>query len=394
MFDTAPFASQPTNGFKKIVNRLASGLDPALLLVWLLSVPAISPLIQPTLTRSADGLLHLYRIVALDHAIRQGVLFPRWLPDLAFGYGMPLFVFYAPLSYYLTEGLNLLGLGPVNALTVSFALALFVSGTGVYLFVKDLLGSQAGILAGVTYVYAPYQLYNTLERGSLPIAWAGAMFPLAFWAFGRLIKRQDSLALPLSALACGAALLVHNISNLIFLPLLACYILLALWFRFDRRTLLRAGLALMLGLGLAAFFLGPALLEKEYAQVERVITPPDFDYRSNFVTLGDLFSLPEPANTGLLNPDPLFTLGLAQVGLAIIGLMSVLVSVLAHRVQSEPGNPPTGVTSARLMIAAFASLSLAGAIFMMLPVSRGVWDSFPLLAFVQQPHRLLSLAAF
>ena len=394
MFDTAPFASQPTNGFKKTVNRLASGLDPALLLVWLLSVPAISPLIQPTLTRSADGLLHLYRIVALDHAIRQGVLFPRWLPDLAFGYGMPLFVFYAPLSYYLTEGLNLLGLGPVKALTASFALAFLVSGTGAYLFVKDCLGSQAGILAGIAYVYAPYQLYNTLERGSLPIAWAGALFPLAFWAFGWLIKRQGSLALPLSALACGAALLAHNISNLIFLPLLAFYILLALSFRFDRRILLRVGLALILGLGLAAFFLGPALLEKEYAQVERVITPPDFDYRSNFVTLGDLFSLPEPANTGLLNPDPPFTLGLAQVGLAAIGMVSVLVSVLAHRVQSEPGDSPTGITSPRLMIAVFTSLSLAGTIFMMLPVSRGVWDSFPLLAFVQQPHRLLSLAGF
>lgn len=382
------------NGFKRVASRLASGLDPALLLVWLLSVPAISPLIQPTLTRSADGLLHLYRLVALDHAIRQGVLFPRWLPDLAFGYGMPLFVFYAPLSYYLTEGLNLLGLGPVNALTASFALALLISGTGAYLFVKDLLGSQAGILAGVAYVYAPYQLYNTLERGSLPIAWAGAMFPLAFWAFGRLIKHQGGLALPLSALACGAALLSHNISNLIFLPLLIFYILVALWFRFDRRTLLRAGLAMLLGLGLAAFFLGPALLEKEYAQVERVITPPDFDYRSNFVTPGDLFSLPEPANTGLLNPDPPFTLGLAQVGLAVIGLVSVLMAALVQRAQSEPGGPQTRIISSRLIIAVFATLSLAGAIFMMLPVSRGVWDRFPLLAFVQQPHRLLSLTAF
>ncbi|HXV41843.1 MAG TPA: hypothetical protein VEC96_02165, partial [Anaerolineae bacterium] len=125
------------------------------------------PLIQPTLTRSADGLLHLYRMVALDFVIRQGVFFSRWLPDLAYGYGLPLFVFYAPLSYYVAEGLHLLGLSAVSAFNASAALALLISATGMYLFVKDLFGTRAGVLAGVAYVYAPYHLFNTFGRGSL-----------------------------------------------------------------------------------------------------------------------------------------------------------------------------------------------------------------------------------
>ena len=65
-----------------------------LLLVWLLAIPAAASLIQPnTITDSADSLLHLYRVVALSHAMDQGALLPRWLPDLAYGYGLPLFVF-------------------------------------------------------------------------------------------------------------------------------------------------------------------------------------------------------------------------------------------------------------------------------------------------------------
>ncbi|MCL4300386.1 MAG: glycosyltransferase family 39 protein [Anaerolineae bacterium] len=375
-----------------------------LLLLWLLTLPAITPLLQPTLTRSADGLLHLYRVVALDQLIRQGVFFFRWLPDLAFGYGLPLFVFYAPLSYYLTEGLHLIGLDMVGAFNISGALALLVAGSGVYLLVKDWLGAKAGLLAGVAYVYAPYQLFNLYSRGSLPVTWAGALFPLAFWAFGRLIRTNQPTYLPLSALLCGAALLMHNISNLLFLPLLIFFLGIELVFtrtphhgiRNTQYAILRVSLALSLGLALAAFFWLPATLEKEFAQVQRVITPPDFDYHSNFVSLGQLFSLPQPANTGLLNPTDPLTLGLAHVTLAAIGLLAVLFYLWKQRDSGEfkrtQGVAPRLPCSPAPLL--FAVVGLVVAIFMMLPVSVGVWDRLPLIAFVQQPHRLLSVTAF
>jgi len=318
---------------------LASIFHP-LFLVWLLALPAITPLLQPTLTRSADGLLHLYRMVALDFVIRQGVFFSRWLPDLAYGYGLPLFVFYAPLSYYVAEGLHLLGLSAVGAFNTSAALALLISASGVYLLGKDLFGPRAGVLAGVAYVYAPYQLFNTFSRGSLPVTWAGALFPFVFWAFSRLIHENRPGYIPVSALICGAALLMHNISNLLFLPLLFFYLVVELLFTritdyapelkspYRRSTYyrsLRVGLALALGLALAAFFWLPATLEREFAQIQRVITPPNFDYHSNFVSLSQLFSLPRPANTGLLNPTDPLSLGLAQVALAVIGLLALFL---------------------------------------------------------------------
>lgn len=387
---------------------LLSSLFPPLLLLWLLTLPAITPLLQPTLTRSADGLLHLYRVVALDQLIRQGVFFSRWLPDLAFGYGLPLFAFYAPLSYYLTEGLHLLGLDLVGAFNASGALALLVAVSGVYLLVKDWFGAKAGVLAGIAYVYAPYQLFNLFSRGSLPVTWAGALFPLAFWAFSRLIRQNSLSHVPLAALILAAALLMHNISNLLFLPLLLLYLTIELLFTPYTRVrslslelltlhvLFRTGLALALALALAAFFWLPATLEKEFAQVQRVITPPDFDYHANFVSLGQLFSLPHPANTGLLNPTDPFTLGLAQVTLAVIGLLAAFFYLWKTRNSKELRGtqyiaPLSPCSSAPLL---FVFISLVIAIFMMLSASVRVWDSLPLIAFVQQPHRLLSVTAF
>ncbi|MBE2223421.1 MAG: hypothetical protein IAF02_17915, partial [Anaerolineae bacterium] len=59
--------------------------SPSLLLfmiVPLLSLVAIQPILTGILPWRGDGLLHLVRLAALERAVRAGVLFPRWSPDL------------------------------------------------------------------------------------------------------------------------------------------------------------------------------------------------------------------------------------------------------------------------------------------------------------------------
>jgi hypothetical protein len=402
---------------KRLLIQIGHQLDPHLLLVWLLTIPAILPLVQPTLTGSADGLLHLYRVVALDHALSQGAtIFPRWLPDLAYGYGLPLFVFYAPLSYYITLTLTLLGLDTIAAFNASFMLAGLLAGSGAYLFVKEHFGPKAGLLAGVAYVYAPFHILNALARGSLPATWAMALFPFVFWIFARLIRYstselppilslKSSALVPLSSLLFSLALLTHNTLSLLFVPLLGLYLgldLLVRWLRqptFNaKRAAFHLALPLILGFGSASFFLIPAIFEKEFVHIQRVITPPDFDFHNHFVSLTTLFSLPQPANTGLLNPDFPLTLGLIQVGLALVGLIGLLNYYFRPTRTPKDSTPaarspapPLPRSSAPLLT--FTVLALAGAIFMMLPISVDIWERLPLLAFVQFPHRLLGPAA-
>lgn len=412
-FHAAQFTDpdRPFTPVRKFFDILTTWVDPYLLLVWLFALPAVTPLWQPTLTDSADGLLHLYRLVALDQAVRQGVLFPRWLPDLAYGYGFPLFVFYAPLSYYLTLILSF-GIGLIPAFNLSFGLALWLSGTGAFVLVRDRFGSLAGLLAGVAYIYAPFQLFNAFSRGGLPAAWAMAIFPFTFWAFGRLLWPGDHprqlFWMSLSGILFGLALLTHNTLSLLFAPLLAVYLAISLLVRYIwgrwmaatahqtqiytgplswTRIALPIGLATALGLGLAAFFLLPAIFEKEYAQVYRVITSPDFDFRFHFVSLTELLAWPEPANTGLLNPKFPLTLGPVQLGLALIGFAG-----LAYKLLQSWRTLPQPIV-ARLTLGFFAALVLVIAIFMMLPLSQPLWERLPLLEFIQFPYRWLGPSA-
>jgi hypothetical protein len=364
----------------RLLEGVQRRLDLNLLLICLFLVPAFHPLLSSTLTLSSDGLVHLYRLVALDHAIDQGLLFPRWMPDLTFGYGLPLFVYYPPLSYYIAELLHILGLQAVFAMNASLALSLLVGAWAMYLLVRDLFNPMAGLVASIAYAYAPFQLLNLYARGSPPTAWGMAFFPLVLWAFRRLIRAQDNILAHLlpGALAVGALFLSHNITTLIFGPLLGGYLLILLWSKGSYQRVVSAGLSLALGASLALFFLLPAMAERPLVQLKRLITPPGFDYHFHFLALSDLLSLPPRANTGYLNPETPLSIGLPQLGLALLGLG--LAGVYKSRER-------------RGMIL-FSGLALVTSIFMLLPASVGVWDRLPLLAFVQRPSRLLSLPTF
>jgi uncharacterized membrane protein len=74
-----------------------------LLALVLLGLFAANPLFDPRLPEAHDVRFHLYRLVQLDSLVEDGVLFSRWAPELAYGYGYPIFDYYAPAVYYLAE---------------------------------------------------------------------------------------------------------------------------------------------------------------------------------------------------------------------------------------------------------------------------------------------------
>src|SRR3974377_1149705 len=103
------------SSFRSFFTDQSSGIiiNCSLILVGLILA---APLLQNAWLCSDDGALHVYRTVALDRALSDGLLYPRWFPDLAFGYGSPLFNYREPLGYYVVE--------PVHLLGASFPLAL------------------------------------------------------------------------------------------------------------------------------------------------------------------------------------------------------------------------------------------------------------------------------
>ncbi|MBU1877846.1 MAG: hypothetical protein KJ734_02740, partial [Chloroflexi bacterium] len=349
-----------------------------------LCLPALLPLLGPGFPRTDDGFGHLFRIVELDRALRAGVLYPRWAPELAMGYGYPVLNYYAPLSYYAVEALHLLGLGFLAAYKASLGVALLLTGLAAYLLARDVLDDRlAAVLSAVAYAVAPYTLADAALRGALGESWTFVFIPLTLWAFRRLVTTRQPAYITASALSLAALILSHNAIALMTLPLLLAYIAFLLWraHRETRMTLpaLRLPLALVLlaltlALALAAFYWLPALAEKPFTRVDDLLTGFHGGVAGQLVEPWRLVQL-SPAYDYDFDPtaNP-FRLGLVQALVALVGLIA------AWRVKR---------LRAPLL---FFAVATAAVLFLMTPLSLFLWDTVPLIAFVEFPWRLLTLA--
>ncbi len=365
----------------KIAARPVWAVWPALALIafWL---PLLQPLAQRgMLTCSHNGVLHLLRTFQLDTLVRQGVLWPRWLPGMVFGYGYPLFNFHPAASYYPVLIVHRLGLSLLQSWNLSLALGMLASGWTMYLWARQVWGERGGFVAAIAYMLAPYQLYDVYWRGSSAESLALPLAPLVMWAALRIAHESRWRYVSMGALAYAAVLLTHAPSGLMLTPVLLAYALsLVLGARDWRAVALRLAAMMILALGLAAFFLFPAFLERDQAQLARAITPGGQNFRNHFLSLGELFG-PAPASDPLLvNPSPARSLGWVTSLLTGIGLVA-----------AGWGRGRIGQTHKRHVI--WASLTLLGLVVMMLPVSKPIWSHAPLLPFIQYPWRFLGVSS-
>jgi uncharacterized membrane protein len=156
--------------------------SPLWLLLLALPLLAWQPLLTGHTPWHGDGLLHFYRLAELERAVRAGDWFPRWTADLGYGFGFPLFHYYAPFSYYVALIPRLLGLPLAVSLQISYALALFTLGVGVYLWARSVWRSEvAGITAVLATLYAPYILSNAYHRAALAELWGLAWLAMGFY---------------------------------------------------------------------------------------------------------------------------------------------------------------------------------------------------------------------
>ncbi|GAG39278.1 unnamed protein product, partial [marine sediment metagenome] len=244
------------------------------------------------------------------------------------GYGYPFFNFYAPLSYYVGAVLSLVGLGLQPALIATFALATITAGLAAYMLVRDHFSPRSALVAAVAYAYAPYLGYDAFFRANLAETLSWALLPLALWTMGRLARQGGPRYLAGAALSYAAVLLTHNVFALIFSPLLVtCGLVTALTTlppaRSRCRRLAVTGVAILLGMGLAAFFWLPALIERAYVHSDRLLVPPVFVYWNNFIGLRELLAAPRTIHPDLLNPSPPRALGLIPVLLGLPALVGL-----------------------------------------------------------------------
>lgn len=318
-----------------------------------------------------DSVQHAIYYTQFSKQLWAGDLYPRWLQGMNRGFGSPAFYFYPPIAYYLTSPLRLL-FNDSQAwiqLGISAAVAICASGVSAYVWLKQSFDRRSALVAAICYMALPYHLNVDLyTRAAFAELWTFVWMPLVLCAVDCLIAKRLAGA---AGLAVSYALLImtHLPTTLIFSLVPIAY---AFYHAPPRRRIRVVGLtlgAMLLGLGLSAVYLFPALAMQRFAFISD-LTAGHFYYEKWF-----LFTKLKWSG----ERSELFRIALNVSGLACLAFV---VSRF-------------GSNSAIRKRATFWIAIAVGCFLMMTPLSKPVWGALSALQRVQFPWRfnaVLSLA--
>lgn len=352
-----------------------------LLALALLAALTAKPLLAPGQARTHEMERSPLRAQQMHVAHTEGQWWPRWAPDLAGGYGYPLFNFYAPLSMLVIEACHLVGgldwPGAAEAATAALSL---LAAWGMWGFGQVLWRWPGGLIAGTAFLFLPHRLSDALMRGAVAELAAMALLPWALWALIATLRRGGGARAAGLAAAWALVVLSHNITALFAAPvLLGVLLIVALGEGPPRGRAALAGAGLLLGTGMSALFWWPALAERTATALRSgEITRLYYDYHLHFLTPWQLFrpvvSLHGLSNGRTDDPMPL-EIGNAALLLALLGLAQ-LWRLPRRRV--------------RALVTAMAGMTAVLG-FLMTTASQPIWERVPLMAYAQFPWRLLAL---
>ena len=97
-----------------------------------------------------DARHHVYFLFEYDRLVQDGIWWPRWSPDFAFGYGYPFFNIYGLFSHFLAELLHhFLGFSFTAAVEAIFGVSIVAGAGAMYLYVRSWLGRPAAMIAAL-----------------------------------------------------------------------------------------------------------------------------------------------------------------------------------------------------------------------------------------------------
>lgn len=307
----------------------------------------------------------------------HGDIYPRWLMNMNAGQGSPVFYFYAPVPYFITGLLHPLlpaGVYATHQIGAAATLAVFVSSLTMFLWLRPPLGTLPAFGAALTYLLLPYHvLIDVYRRFAFAEVWALAWMPLVLWFTQRLVEGKRYV-IPSLALAYALLIMTHLPSTLLFSLVPMLYLGMSLSGRERTHALLKLVGAYMLGIGLAAIYLLPAMTTQEFVSVKEIASGIDSVF-DNFLFYGKRFAT---GNVGGFYRE-------VTEATLITGAVVVLAFIVA-------------LTTRRLKVqlVVFWFTMAVISLFMTHPFSAPIWRIMQPLQIVQFPWRfdgLLTLAA-
>jgi hypothetical protein len=368
----------PEEGASQSVWRRFAG--PAIIL--LCAGLATAPQLWRGVSCGHDFDFHLVSWLDALHSWRVGILYPHWTPSPNYGAGEPRFMFYPPLTWMLGALLGLLLPWRFVPQAMTFIL-LAATGFGTRALARQKLNAGIATLAGCVAIFSGYALFTAYERSAYAELTGGFWVPVLLLLILRnpggkgpatplnpAQRALDGSTLPLT-LVVACAWLSNAPLGVMLTYLLAGVAITVAVLAKSWMPVLRAAVAIGLGLGLSAFFVLPAAWERRWVAIRQAVDDPGLRIENSW-----LFARhPDPALE--LHDIELIRVSIIAVTMVALALICLAVSRWRRTLPAERAWwVPLGMIPVVVLL-------------LQLPISDPVWKALPELRFLQFPWRWL-----
>src|SRR3989344_7271227 len=110
------------------------------------SLLTILPFLNPGFFPIHDD-TQVQRVFEMRKSLSDGMFPVRWVADLGYGYGYPIFNYYAPLAYYIGGFFNYLGFNSLISTKIMMVLGILLAGVFMYVLASQLFRKIGGLIA-------------------------------------------------------------------------------------------------------------------------------------------------------------------------------------------------------------------------------------------------------
>ncbi|MFH1536141.1 MAG: 6-pyruvoyl-tetrahydropterin synthase-related protein [Patescibacteria group bacterium] len=330
--------------------------------------------------------VQVIRVYEMDKCFKDGQIPCRWVPDLGGLYGYPIFNYYAPLPYYFGELIYFLTGSLLISAKTMFALSFLGAYIFMYLLGSKMWGKMGGSISAVFYSFAPYHALDFYVRGAMGEMWALMLFPAVLWTAIKLEEKSSIVNILLFGISLAALITSHNLSALIFLPVVLVWIIMLFLKRKNKRFLWLVFGSFVIGIMLSAFYLLPAAFEKSLVHLETMVGGY-FSYTEHFKGIRKLFLEKTWEYGASIREVPGGERDSLSYQIGWVHLLGWFLAIITAFVFWKRNRYVS-------VIITFFSITTFLAVFMIHPRSEFVWKVFDPLKYLQFPWRFLLLVVF
>ena len=317
-------------------------------------------------------------------ALKEGVIYPRWLPLNFWGYGGPNFILYPPLAFYMVAFFYIFTGSIIAAINITKFAALFLSGTGMFFLVKEFYSEKVALLSASFFIVFPYNIFQFYSVGTFASVISFIWFsPIIFFIY-RYIKNRNHKDIIYAGVCYGGLILTHLINAYMLTFIIMAFIIYMTVTEKRPKDLVIIPVVTAAGLLISAAYVLPLIYEKKLLNIKYFIGTRGgfrFDFHNFFIL---------PSTTGALPSGHLWPVYYNTFVFFIVFFCLLILLFLRQVIKLRDMRRTEDVNAINNFFLGTAVCSM----LLLFGISRFIWETIPFFEYIQFPVRWLNITAY